>query len=184
LYHGKHLCYKKNPGPRKTCCSGDLRPARRVLCSFVRRSLLRRGTLLANKTKPEAADIFKIGRNPFCGPGAAESGYKHAVFLREEHIMDAETRAIRQEIDATREAMTDKVEQLESRVQQRTDEVKEALDIRQVTSERPWTMVGIATGAGFMIGTFGAELLSLLRPMTGMAFLIGYAWGRFGQPGQ
>jgi ElaB/YqjD/DUF883 family membrane-anchored ribosome-binding protein len=118
------------------------------------------------------------------GRGRAESGYKHAVFLREEHIMDAETRAIRQEIDATREAMTDKVEQLESRVQQRTDEVKEALDIRQVTSERPWTMVGIATGAGFMIGTFGAELLSLLRPMTGMAFLIGYAWGRFGQPGQ
>lgn len=90
--------------------------------------------------------------------------------------MDAETRALRREIDATRAAMTEKVEQLEAQVQQRTGAVRRSLDIRRMIRKRPWTMVGMASGTGFALGMFG---LQLLRPTTGLALLAGYAWGRF-----
>jgi hypothetical protein len=46
----------------------------------VSRSLLRHGTLFANKTKPEEADILKIARNPFCGPGGAGSAMSMPYF--------------------------------------------------------------------------------------------------------
>lgn len=86
--------------------------------------------------------------------------------------MDQRTEYIRQDIDATREAMTDKLEQIESKVKGTVDDlkgsventvetvkenVKQAFDIKQQVSERPWTMLGASVVAGYVLGSLGSS---------------------------
>lgn len=80
--------------------------------------------------------------------------------------MGERTAAIRQEIDETRDSMTDKVAEIESQVygtvdslkenaQQRVDQVKERLNLQRMVDERPWTMLGAAMLTGFVLGSLG-----------------------------
>jgi len=86
--------------------------------------------------------------------------------------MDQRTEYIRQDIDATREAMTDKLEMIESKVKGTVDDlkgsventvetvkenVKQAFDIKQQVSERPWTMLGASVVAGYVLGSLGGS---------------------------
>lgn len=86
--------------------------------------------------------------------------------------MDQRTEYIRQDIDATREAMTDKLGQIESKVKGTVDDlkgsventvetvkenVKQAFDIKQQVVERPWTMLGASVVAGYVLGSLGSS---------------------------
>lgn len=83
--------------------------------------------------------------------------------------MDERTESIKQEVDETLEDMTHKMEQIEARVygtaretyenvkhtaQEKVDKVKQKLDVRHMTQERPWTMFGISLATGFVVGSF------------------------------
>lgn len=70
--------------------------------------------------------------------------------------MDPRTESIKQEVDQTLEDMAEKMEQIESRVygaaRETVQNVKEKLDIRHLTAEHPWTMLGASVAVGFVAG--------------------------------
>lgn len=71
--------------------------------------------------------------------------------------MDQTTDAIRQDIDATRDSMTDKIELIESRVKEQVDDtvqsVKGVFDIREHVDQRPWLSLGTSLVVGAVIGS-------------------------------
>lgn len=82
--------------------------------------------------------------------------------------MGTRTDTIQQEIDETREAITEKMETIEAKVQYATDEVrdsvsntvdniKERFNVDQMVQERPWAMLGASIIAGYMLGSFGGS---------------------------
>ncbi len=82
--------------------------------------------------------------------------------------MDPRTESIKQEIDATRTAMTTKIEQIESQVhetvdtikssaQDTVDSVKERFNVKRMVNERPWTMLGASMLTGFVLGSLGGD---------------------------
>lgn len=82
--------------------------------------------------------------------------------------MDPRTESIKQEIEATRTAMTAKMEQIESQVygtvdtikssaQETVDSLKESLNIKRMVEERPWTMLGASILTGFVLGSLGGS---------------------------
>jgi ElaB/YqjD/DUF883 family membrane-anchored ribosome-binding protein len=77
------------------------------------------------------------------------------------------TEPIRQDIEAIRDSMTDKMEQLESRVkgtvEETVDTVRRTFDVRQHVDERPWTTLGAAVAAGFVLGNLGSDSDSTYR---------------------
>ena len=70
--------------------------------------------------------------------------------------MDPTTDAIKADIDATREAMTDKLGQIEDRVKDSVDDtvstVKETFDVRHQVAVRPWAALGASVMTGFVVG--------------------------------
>jgi ElaB/YqjD/DUF883 family membrane-anchored ribosome-binding protein len=70
--------------------------------------------------------------------------------------MDPRTESIKQEVDQTLENMAEKMEQIESRVygaaRETVQNVKEKFDIRHLTAEHPWTMLGASVAVGFVAG--------------------------------
>jgi ElaB/YqjD/DUF883 family membrane-anchored ribosome-binding protein len=70
--------------------------------------------------------------------------------------MDPRTESIKQEVDQTLEDMAEKMEQIESRVygaaRETVQNVKEKLDVRHLTAEHPWTMLGASVAVGFLAG--------------------------------
>lgn len=80
--------------------------------------------------------------------------------------MDKTTDAIREDLDATRDAMTDKLGQIESRVKDHVDgtvdSVKHVFDIGEHVNQRPW----VALGASFLAGCVLAGLDAPSRPRT------------------
>ena len=88
--------------------------------------------------------------------------------------MDQTTNELRQDIDATRDAMTDKLAQIENRVKgtvddfkgsvtDTVDQVKQAFDVHQQVQERPWTMLGASVLAGYVLGSLGGDSESSQR---------------------
>lgn len=82
--------------------------------------------------------------------------------------MDQTTNELRQDIDATRDAMTDKLAQIEDRVKgtvddfkgsvtDTVDQVKQAFDLQQQVNDRPWTMLGASVLAGYVLGSMGGD---------------------------
>lgn len=82
--------------------------------------------------------------------------------------MDQRTESIKQDIDATRDSMTDKMEQIEARVkgtvedikgsvEDTVENVKQAFDLRQQVDQRPWTMLGASVLAGYVLGSLGGD---------------------------
>ncbi len=66
--------------------------------------------------------------------------------------MDATTDQIKREIEEARERISEKTSQLGERIRQ-------TFDWRQQVGEHPWAAVGIAAGAGFVLGAAGAKML-------------------------
>ena len=70
--------------------------------------------------------------------------------------MDPTTDAVKADIDATREAMTDKLGQIEDRVKGSVDDtvstVKETFDVRHQVAARPWAALGASVMTGFVVG--------------------------------
>jgi ElaB/YqjD/DUF883 family membrane-anchored ribosome-binding protein len=73
--------------------------------------------------------------------------------------MSEETDAIRQDIAMVRESMTDKIEQIETKVRgtvdTTVDQVNRLFDVRQHVSDRPWAALGVAALVGFAAGSMG-----------------------------
>lgn len=78
------------------------------------------------------------------------------------------TEPIRQDIDAIRDSMTQKMEQIESKVKGTVDttveQVKRTFDLQQQVSERPWAALGLAFAAGYVLGTMGGDAEPEYRP--------------------
>ncbi|HEX7124776.1 MAG TPA: hypothetical protein VF406_03230 [Thermodesulfobacteriota bacterium] len=66
--------------------------------------------------------------------------------------MDATTDQIKREIEEARERISENTSQLGERIRQ-------TFDWRQQVGERPWAAVGIAAGAGFVLGAASRRLL-------------------------
>ena len=65
--------------------------------------------------------------------------------------MDHTQREIRDEIEATRAGMVEKIATLEQRVDGKIREVKRSFDVKYQTAQRPWLMVGLAAAAGYLL---------------------------------
>lgn len=78
--------------------------------------------------------------------------------------MDSTTDAIREDLEATRDRMTQKLGQIESRVKDQVDDgvesVKHVFDIGDHVNERPW----VALGVSFLAGCVLASLEAPRRP--------------------
>jgi ElaB/YqjD/DUF883 family membrane-anchored ribosome-binding protein len=59
---------------------------------------------------------------------------------------------IRRDIEQTRESMTDKMERIESRVDDKVNDVRRTIDLRAQVGAHPWLAVGAAMAAGFVWG--------------------------------
>lgn len=71
------------------------------------------------------------------------------------------TEPIRQDLDSIRDSMTEKMEQIESKVRGTVDEtvttVKRTFDVRQQVDQRPWVALGAAVLAGYVVGSMGGS---------------------------
>lgn len=74
--------------------------------------------------------------------------------------MSEETDAIRQDIASVRESITDKIEQIESKVRgtvdTKVDQFHQLFDVQHQVRERPWATLGVAALVGFAAGSMGA----------------------------
>jgi ElaB/YqjD/DUF883 family membrane-anchored ribosome-binding protein len=75
--------------------------------------------------------------------------------------MSEATEAIRQDIATIRESMTDKLEQIESKVRGTVDTTAETVsrmfDLKQQVGDHPFTSVGLASLAGYLLGALGGS---------------------------
>ncbi len=75
--------------------------------------------------------------------------------------MSEETDAIRQDIATVRDAMTDKIEQIETKVRGTVDttveQVGRLFDVEQQVRDRPWVALGIAAAVGYAAGSMGSS---------------------------
>lgn len=62
--------------------------------------------------------------------------------------MDQRSDYIRQDIAATRAALDDKLDTLETKA-------REAFDLKHQVAERPWMMLGAALATGYVLGSLG-----------------------------
>lgn len=109
--------------------------------------------------------------------------------------MDNPTEPIRQDIENIRTSMTDKMEQIESKIKgtvtETTDSVKRMVDIRHQVSEHPWAALGLSVLAGYALGSIGESRPEPARgPSDFQSYSMGAAynqarggaWGSYGQP--
>jgi hypothetical protein len=71
--------------------------------------------------------------------------------------MDQGSNDIRQNIEDTRSSLDDKLNMLEDKASLTSEKVKQAIDIRAQVVERPWTALGVAVAAGFVLGSMGGS---------------------------
>ncbi len=78
--------------------------------------------------------------------------------------MDQGTDNIRQNIEETRASLDSKLNNLENRandasgtVREASQKVLDAIDIRGQVVERPWTALGVAVAAGYVLGSMGSN---------------------------
>jgi len=81
--------------------------------------------------------------------------------------MDQGTEPIRQDIDAIRDSMSNKVEQIESKIKDTVEDTKRMVDVRYQVSQHPWAAVGLAVFAGYTLGSMGGRAAE--HPDRGMA---------------
>ena len=71
--------------------------------------------------------------------------------------MDQRTEPIRQDIDSIRDSMTDKIEQIETKIKGTVEDTRRMVDIKYQVSQRPWTALGISLLVGYTLGSIGGD---------------------------
>src|SRR5437868_13888237 len=71
--------------------------------------------------------------------------------------MDQRTEPIRQDIDSIRDSMTDKMEQIESKIKGTVEDTRRMVDVKYQVSQRPWAALGASILIGYAIGSIGGD---------------------------
>jgi hypothetical protein len=71
--------------------------------------------------------------------------------------MDQRTEPIRQDIDAIRDSMTDKIEQIETKIKGTVEDTRRMVDIKYQVSQRPWAALGVSLLVGYTLGSLGGD---------------------------
>jgi hypothetical protein len=69
--------------------------------------------------------------------------------------MDQRTEPIRQDIDSIRDSMTDKIEQIETKIKGTVDDTRRMVDVKYQVSQRPWAALGVSLLVGYALGSIG-----------------------------
>lgn len=88
--------------------------------------------------------------------------------------MDTRTEPIKQDIDAIRDSMTEKLRAIETTVKGTVDDtqeaVRQAFDVNHQVAERPWAALGLAVAAGFVLGSLDGGSSNEYHPMHASAY--------------
>ena len=71
--------------------------------------------------------------------------------------MNDRTADVHRDIALTRERMSETIAELDTRISDRVETVKEKLDVMQLVQEHPWPALAIAVGLGVLLGGTGAD---------------------------
>jgi len=71
--------------------------------------------------------------------------------------MDQRTEPIRQDIDSIRDSMTDKLEQIETKIKGTVEDTRRMVDIKYQVSQRPWAALGVSLLVGYTLGSIGGD---------------------------
>ena len=71
--------------------------------------------------------------------------------------MDQRTEPIRQDIDSIRDSMTDKIEQIETKIKGTVEDTRRMVDVKYQVSQRPWAALGISLLVGYTLGSIGGD---------------------------
>lgn len=71
--------------------------------------------------------------------------------------MDQRTEPIRQDIDSIRDSMSDKLEQIESKIKGTVDDTRRLIDVKYQVSQRPWAALGVSLLVGYTLGSIGGD---------------------------
>jgi len=71
--------------------------------------------------------------------------------------MDQRTEPIRQDIDAIRDSMTDKIEQIETKIKGTVEDTRRMVDVKYQVSQRPWAALGVSLLVGYTLGSIGGD---------------------------
>jgi hypothetical protein len=71
--------------------------------------------------------------------------------------MDQRTEPIRQDIDSIRDSMTDKIEQIETKIKGTVEDTRRMVDIKYQVSQRPWAALGVSLLVGYTLGSIGGD---------------------------
>ena len=83
--------------------------------------------------------------------------------------MDQRTEPIRQDIDSIRDSMSDKLEQIESKIKGTVDDTRRMIDVKYQVSQRPWAALGVSLLVGYTLGSIGGDD-HRTQPQPGEAF--------------
>src|SRR6185503_15218701 len=83
--------------------------------------------------------------------------------------MDQGTEPIRQDIDAIRDSMTDKLEQIETKIKGTVEDTRRMVDVKYQMSQRPWAALGVSLLVGYTLGSLGGDD-TRSQPQRGEAF--------------
>jgi len=86
--------------------------------------------------------------------------------------MDQRTEPIRQDIDSIRDSMTDKIEQIETKIKGTVEDTRRMVDVKYQVSQRPWAALGVSLLVGYTLGSLGADD-TRSQPQRGEAFRYG-----------
>ena len=64
---------------------------------------------------------------------------------------------VQHDIRATRQRLDATIDEIESRFSEGAADVERRLDVRRYARDNPWTALGVAMGAGLLIGVTGAD---------------------------
>jgi hypothetical protein len=84
--------------------------------------------------------------------------------------MDQRTEPIRQDIDSIRDSMTDKIEQIETKIKGTVEDTRRMVDIKYQVSQRPWAALGVSLLVGYTLGSIGGGDDRRAQPQRGEPF--------------
>src|SRR3954463_2204921 len=84
--------------------------------------------------------------------------------------MDQRTEPIRQDIDSIRDSMTDKIEQIETKIKGTVEDTRRMVDIKYQVSQRPWAALGVSLLVGYTLGSIGGGDDTRSQPQRGEPF--------------
>src|SRR5204863_5811815 len=84
--------------------------------------------------------------------------------------MDQRTEPIRQDIDSIRDSMTDKIEQIETKIKGTVEDTRRMVDIKYQVSQRPWAAMGVSLLVGYTLGSIGGSDDTRAQPQRGEPF--------------